>query len=568
MPTTDDMLWFKTEFSHKIQAAITGTPFTLDMLTAIACQETGYIWGTLRKKNLSTATILKLCVGDTLDAPNRGAFPKNKAALLAKPQGGAMFALARKGLEDMARETNDPGYKKAAKNPDKFCHGFGIFQYDLQFFPHDSDYFLSEKYADFDKCLEKCLEELNRGLRKVGLQHKPALTDLEIASVAIAYNTGGYKPAKGLKQGYFNGQKYYGEQFFDFLRLAHTVATPGAAASLPTAPPGSAVISDPTPITAQGALFEVDVRQSPLNLRSEPTADQGAATVKARLPDGHIVQAVTGQAVNGFLEVETNLLGAHHQGYVATRYLKPATGVAKVPETAPRHAPPTTGIVAVYMPRQAGTITKRALTAGPHSLNEPGQPGRQGASPDDLRQELAAIIDWLAVDNPAHRRYQPGNKSTFCNIYAHDYCHLAGAYLPRVWWTQAALVDLAQGKPVQPLYGKTIEELRANDLFRWLRDFGPGFGWRQTSTLTKLQTEVNQGALGLIVARRQQEGLSGHIVAVVPETNTQKAKRHATGDVIAPVQSQAGMTNFRYGTGKQDWWKGAQFADSAFWLHA
>jgi hypothetical protein len=28
---------------------------------------------------------------------------------------------------------------------------------------------------------------------------------------------------------------------------------------------------------------------------------------------------------------------------------------------------------------------------------------------------------------------------------------------------------------------------KGNDLFRWLRDFGPRFGWRQTGTLTKLQ---------------------------------------------------------------------------------
>lgn len=568
MPTTADILWFKTEFHLKIEVAIKGTPFTLDMLTAIACQETGYIWGVLRKKNIPTARILELCVGDTLDTPNRSAFPKNKAALIAKPQGDAMFAIARKGLEDMARETNDSGYQDVARNPDKFCHGFGIFQYDLQFFPDTPNYFLNKEYADFDKCLEKCLEELKRGLNKLGLQNKPVLTDLEIASVAIAYNTGSYKPAKGLKQGHFDGQKYYGEQFFDFLRLAQTVATPGVAASLPTAPPGSAVISASTPVTAQGALFEVDVRQSPLNLRSEPKVDGDNANVKARLPDSHIVQAVTGQEINGFLEVETNLLGAHFHGYVSTQYLKPATGVAKVPETTPSPTPPTTGIVAVYMPRKAGIITTHKEAASPHSLNEPGQPGRQGAGPDDLRDELATIIDWLAVDNPAHLRYQPGNQSTFCNIYAHDYCHLAGAYLPRVWWTPAALVDLAQGKPVQPFYGKTVEELRANDLFRWLRDFGLSFGWRQTGTLTKLQIEVNQGALGLIVARRQQEGLSGHIVAVVPETNRQKAKRNSAGDVTAPLQSQAGVTNFRYGTGKQDWWKGTQFAESAFWLHA
>jgi hypothetical protein len=272
--------------------------------------------------------------------------------------------------------------------------------------------------------------------------------------------------------------------------------------------------------------------------------------------------------VNGFLQVETSLLGAHHQGFASAKFLKPVAGVNAVPVAMPATEPPATGLVAVYMPRTAGSVTKRTQPAGAHSLNEPGQPGRAGTTPDALRGELATIVNWLAVDKAAHRRYQPLAKTTFCNIYAHDYCHLAGVYVPRVWWTQAAVESLAQGEAVRPLYGNTIDEQRANDLFRWLRDFGLRFGWRQTGTLTKLQVEVNQGAIGLIVARRMNDGLSGHIVVVVPETEDERARRNADGDVIAPLQSQAGATNFRYGTGKTDWWKGAQFAESAFWLHA
>jgi len=41
----------------------------------------------------------------------------------------------------------------------------------------------------------------------------------------------------------------------------------------------------------------------------------------------------------------------------------------------------------------------------------------------------------------------------------------------------------------------------------------------------------------------------------------------ATGEVIAPLQSQAGARNFRFGTGAANWWNGEQFAESAFWLH-
>ena len=72
----------------------------------------------------------------------------------------------------------------------------------------------------------------------------------------------------------------------------------------------------------------------------------------------------------------------------------------------------------------------------------------------------------------------------------------------RVWWTPGAIERLAKGETVQPFIGQTIDEQRANDLFRWLRDFGPRFGWRQTGTLTKLQQEANQGAIGIIVAGR------------------------------------------------------------------
>jgi hypothetical protein len=137
-----------------------------------------------------------------------------------------------------------------------------------------------------------------------------------------------------------------------------------------------------------------------------------------------------------------------------------------------------------------------------------------------------------------------------------------------VWWSQGAIEALARGETVEPLLGRTIEEQRANSLFRWLRDFGLRFGWRQTGTPTKLQTEVNQGAVGLIVARRVEDGRSGHIVLVVPEVEARSARRDADGVVVAPLQSQAGTTNFRFGTGKAGWWRDPKFAEFAFWLHA
>src|ERR1700761_6805073 len=86
MPNQQDAVWFKSQFQPAIERAIAGTPLTVDMITAFACQETGEIWPALPRQNLPTARILELCVGDTIDASPTGggrrAFPKNKAELL------------------------------------------------------------------------------------------------------------------------------------------------------------------------------------------------------------------------------------------------------------------------------------------------------------------------------------------------------------------------------------------------------------------------------------------------------------------------------------------------------
>jgi hypothetical protein len=568
MPDRDDFLWFKETFHREVEAAVADTPFSLDLVTAIAAQETGHIWGTLRNK-LDLDKLLEICVGDTLDADKgRSAFPKTKADLVSAPRGQEMFQIAHEALVKMAEHV--PGFAGVAKKPNKFCHGYGVFQYDLQFFKKDPDFFLEQRWRNIDACLAKCIEELRAAKGRTEMKNQETLTDLEKVQVAIAYNAGSFKPAKGLKQGFFDGEKFYGELIFDFLRLSQTVSIPSMPASIPEPTPGTAPVAPPTPVTATGQTFVVNVKDSPLRLRSEPKIDKANpnSNVIVRLPDGHPVRLVSGTMTDKFLEVETSLNGAHFRGFAATEFLVPVSVPTEIPVVAPETTPPTSGVVAVFAPRQPGSVTKRTAPAGAQSLNEPDQPGRKGTTPEELRLELAAIIDYLAVDKASHARYQPRSGVTFCNIYAHDYCHLAGVYLPRVWWTPDAIERLAQGQTVEPRLESTIDEQRANDLFRWLRAFGPRFGWRQTGTLTKLQTEANAGAVGLIVARRTIDGKSGHIVMVVPETDEEQAKRDGSGEVVAPLQSQAGARNFRYSTSTLNWWKGEQFADSAFWIHA
>jgi hypothetical protein len=213
-------------------------------------------------------------------------------------------------------------------------------------------------------------------------------------------------------------------------------------------------------------------------------------------------------------------------------------------------------IPAVHLAENVKGAQRALTTARAYPLGEPGRPTRSGG--------LAAIVHYLNVESSP--RYARTAHNTFCNIYACDYCYLAGAYLPRVWWTTGALAKLAAGTPVQPKYGETVIELNVNALHDWLGDFGPSFGWRRVETLDELQAAANAGNVALICAQRKQPDRSGHISVVVPESSDQAAER-SSERVRLPLQSQAGARNVCFGCGLSKWWAGAQFRRFGFWVH-
>ncbi len=223
----ENIRWFKKSFGKKAESVISGTPFTIDFLAAVALQETGYFWSALRGKGLTETEILAHCVGDTLDFPSRSkdAFPKDKTELLAAKDGEKMFRIAREALESIGKH-NEAYQKVVDKYPDKFCHGFGIFQYDLQFFLINPDFFLEKRWLEFDECLRLFVkDELVIAQRKAGYEDKKELTDTELVYVAIAYNRGRVEFERGFKQGHLNQTtgKYYGEHLDEYLRLSKTV---------------------------------------------------------------------------------------------------------------------------------------------------------------------------------------------------------------------------------------------------------------------------------------------------------------------------------------------------------
>lgn len=297
------------------------------------------------------------------------------------------------------------------------------------------------------------------------------------------------------------------------------------------------------------------VSATSLNLRSEPV--ERPSTRIASLPNGQTVTKLAVASDPEWWQVSTTIQNAPVTGFVAKKFLKPVASFTP---------PPTvSGITPVHLQENRSNITRDNAQGRAFPLGESGRPRRQVSTPAARTSSLAAIIDWLGVNTRA--RYTPGNGRTYCNIYAYDYCYLAGVYLPRVWWTRTAIQTLAQGGAVSPQYNVTVSEINANSLYQWFVDFGQQFGWQRTFDLTDLQNTANQGGVGIICAQRVDLNRSGHIVAVVPETAAQQAVRNGTS-VVRPLQSQAGAVNFKYGTGTRAWWADAKFAHHGFWKHA
>ena len=225
----DGIAWFKHNFGDKVAAKLAGTPFTPELIAAIAMQESfSDCWG-LIFNTMPVDQVIIRCVGDSLDRAH--IFPKDKADLVAfDPHGHTgqqAFDIARAALLMLADFNHL--YRGAAHNPNKFCHGFGIFQYDIQFFKDGNpSFFLQQKWHDFDECLTLAIDELRKVAAKL-FPGKTSLNDEQMTYVAIGYNIGASKVrvGAGFKQGHEDDGVFYGENIARFLQLAHAV--PAAA---------------------------------------------------------------------------------------------------------------------------------------------------------------------------------------------------------------------------------------------------------------------------------------------------------------------------------------------------
>ena len=302
-------------------------------------------------------------------------------------------------------------------------------------------------------------------------------------------------------------------------------------------------------------MFSVTATQ--LNLRSTPEAKSDLSNRVATLPNGQMVEKLSDNG-NGWWRVSTNLQGTEFVGFVAAQYL---SGVVQPIIS--------NSISEVHLSKTNANSNRNSKAGMAFPLSENALPIRDLTNDSTKIQSIKSILDWLNVENSV--RYQPGGGFTFCNIYAHDFCYLNGVYIPRVWWTPSALIRLSQGEDVPVQYGQTVNEKNANSLLDWFKDWGLNFGWERINTMTALQKRANEGKICILVAKRRDTNRSGHIVAIVPETDTQFAKRDANGVVTVPLQSQAGASNYKYTCGSK-WWlsnesNGPKFSEFIMFCH-
>lgn len=297
-----------------------------------------------------------------------------------------------------------------------------------------------------------------------------------------------------------------------------------------------------------------------LRLRSTPEKDITGRNILDTMPPDTLVEKVEAANGSGWMKVRTLTGNLVIEGYVSEKYLQPVEDLS-LPEPEIMAKTPTP----VHLTTNR-VISKKSIEGRAFPLNEPGLVKKdlsRIAGKEDRKTAIREVLNYLDVENSA--RYSPTTKNTYCNIYAYDVSYCLGAYLPRVWWQGKALERAMSGEKPPVIYGNTVLELNANSLTNWFENYGSAFGWKRLFDLTGLQSQANEGRLGIIVGQRMNLNFSGHIVAVVPENENHKAAREGQ-QVTSPLQSQAGVRNKKYFTANNWWLKADKFRKFGFWI--
>jgi len=176
--------WLMGNFGDDIARAVAGKPYGAEILCAIACKETGFIW-IARSDKMAADALLPLLIGDASgDVPGHGrrAFPRNTAAFRAAY--GDAFA------DMLIAETNKARALRGLSPARILYKGFGIFQYDLQHVQTDREFFERRMWHRMAPCLERATRELDRTFRAAGGDPRDAVRRYNGAGTAAQIYAG------------------------------------------------------------------------------------------------------------------------------------------------------------------------------------------------------------------------------------------------------------------------------------------------------------------------------------------------------------------------------------------
>jgi lysozyme len=168
--------WLVEHFGDSMRQAVEETPFSVELLCGIACQETAFLWLPFVQGGATAATVLARSIGDASgDAPDttRSAFPRDSDAFRAKY--GDEFTDLLVAEANASRALRGMGPKTWVYK------GYGIFQYDLQHVRTDESFFRERQWYELEACLDRVIRELTVKFQRTG----------ELWSAVKAYNGSG-----------------------------------------------------------------------------------------------------------------------------------------------------------------------------------------------------------------------------------------------------------------------------------------------------------------------------------------------------------------------------------------
>src|SRR3990167_956685 len=167
-------------------------------------------------------------------------------------------------------------------------------------------------------------------------------------------------------------------------------------------------------------------------------------------------------------------------------------------------------------------VSRNQVTTKMYALSEEDMPKGTG-----LPQDLLEIVRYLDPENSP--RYE--KSKVMCHLFAYDFCYLAGAYLPRVWYS-----DVINPNP------EKVFPMDSRGLFNWLANFGGEFGWKLVADLQQAQELADVGHVVTIVALSKNINHAGQMTMVIPHSKEFCLKE---GLKRTPCQATSGKKYFR-----------------------